>query len=166
MATLLKVLNNLADIKSAGGCCTSRQNLGPPRKSSLKHSAAVERILPPFVVGETACRRLSTGSLGSRRGYPATTTPNGGTDGRSRTDGSHEGTDPRDPAREPDPQVPGSSLRQRPVGDGCTAYHYRRRRKVGWLVDELARNSEQLASLDRSIVCEALEDSRGPCHTN
>jgi len=28
MATLLKVLNNLADIKSAGGCCTSRQNSG------------------------------------------------------------------------------------------------------------------------------------------
>jgi hypothetical protein len=27
MATLLKVLNNLADIKS-GGCCTSRQNSG------------------------------------------------------------------------------------------------------------------------------------------
>ena len=28
MATLLKVLNNLADTKSAGGCCTSRRNSG------------------------------------------------------------------------------------------------------------------------------------------
>jgi hypothetical protein len=28
MATLLKVLNDLADINSAGGCCTSRQNSG------------------------------------------------------------------------------------------------------------------------------------------
>src|SRR5271156_1967488 len=35
MATLLKVLNNLADIKSAGGCCTSRQNSGKATSATL-----------------------------------------------------------------------------------------------------------------------------------
>ena len=82
--------------------------------------------------------------------------------GRSRAGGSHQGTYSRDPACKSDPEVDSGHPLDRagkkwlaglPLPDEEKAI-------VGRLVDELERNSDQLAKLDMRIIGEALENPR------